>query len=492
MKRFSNGKNKTSSDEVFVHFKRRLGAQQSQFTVHVPAIFSDRKFFFSSLVLLPDFYSLEALYEGLDDPDVYNTEIPYELQFKVNYLDSPSFYADEYTIPNSVNTTVQLMQSINIFFEAHKPTAASRLGAFLDWTDIRFNPMQEKWQEWMEREAPIYYGQALDPALHFNALPVSARSVEGVNNYLFPTHLSDVDKNNIRFRMAWAPNSTLLFSTHNQLQSLGFSITQIGERKPKTKYKWHNESNSRFKFETADDEFSVDIQRTPKFIMSNAVLNKNYLSDTVVVRMKKGESVKNVNFVNMIKPALDSFSYDANVQLGLSYNAQDHKFTFTFPEDRAIASATLILPSELALRLGFNLVTEINNLNKKGEPVPDTIDIKQTEAKARALGYDTGVVIVSDSNRPANTAAGISEQFMCSLYPTPTGTFEISLLENCFAPPTTPLPNFYDMQNNTIPASFNLSRYLDDGSLTKLDWKNTAFVSGLLRGGSSELLKNHI
>ena len=49
-----------------------------------------------------------------------------------------------------------------------------------------------------------------------------------------------------------------------------------------------------------------------------------------------------------------------------------------------------------------------------------------------------------------------------------------------------------NMQNNTIPASFNLSRYLDDGSLTKLDWKNTAFVSGLLRGGSSELLKNHI
>jgi hypothetical protein len=491
MKRWSNGKHKTSSDEVFVHFKRRLGAQQSHFTVNVPAIFSDRQFFFSSLVVLPDFYSLEALYEGLDDPTVFNTEIPYEIQFKVNYLDSPAFYADEYTIPAGISTPPQLVQSINAFFEAHKPTMASRLGSFLDWIDVRFNPTRETWQQWMEREALAYYGQALDPALHFNALPVSARSIKGVNNYLYPTHLNEVDKSNIRFRMAWAPNSMLLFSTHNQLQALGFSVGQIGERKMRSKYKWPNESNANYLFVTAEDECSNDVQKTPVFRMSLAVLNKNYLSESVVVLMKKGDSIKNINFINLLKPALENFSYEANVKLGLAYNEQDHRFTFTFPEDRAIALATLIVPSELGLRLGFNLVTEINIHNKKGEPVPDTVDVKQTEAKARALGYDTGVIIVSDNNRPANTAAGISEQFMCSLYPTPTGTFEISLLENCFAPPTTPLPNFYDMQNNTIPATFNLSRYLDDGSLTKLDWKNTAFVSGLLRGGS-EQLKKHI
>jgi hypothetical protein len=187
----------------------------------------------------------------------------------------------------------------------------------------------------------------------------------------------------------------------------------------------------------------------------------------------------------MIQPALESISYESNLQLGLSYNKLDKVFTFTFPQDRSIALATLIVPSELALRLGFNLVTEINNHNKKGEPVPDTIDIKQTEAKARALGYDTGVIVVSDANSPANTASGIMDQFMCSLYPTPTGTFEISLLENCFKPPSTPLPNLYDMKNNSIPATFNLSRYLDDGSLTRLEWKNTAFVSGLLRGMAS-------
>ena len=482
MKRTIDGRPKNS--DVLVHFKRRLGAQQSKFTVNVPETFSgeDKKFFFSSLVIWPDFYSLEALYEGLDDPEVFNTPLNYELQLKINYLDTPEFYTDEYTMPITVNTTSLLATSINTFFEAHKPTMASRLGAFLDWTDIRYNSGIENWETWMKREAISYYNAELDPAIHFNALPVSARTVVGANNYLFPTHLSDVDRSNIRFRIFFAPNTVLVFSTNVQLEALGFSPNQIGERGKKNRLYMPNNSNSNYRMIMADYEYTIPIARTPKFIMNIDILNKTYLSETVLFSIKKGDSIKNEKFLEVIKPALELFSYDANVQIGLAYNTIDKTFTFTFPQDRAIALATLILPSELANRLGFNLVTEINVHNKKGEPVPDTIDVKQTEAKARALGYDTGVIIVSDDNRPANTAAGIVEQFMCSLYPTPTGTFEISLLENCFEPATTPLPHFYDMQNNTIPLTFNLSRYLDDGSLTKLDWKNTAFISGLFRG----------
>ena len=482
MKRTADERHKTNSNEVYVHFKRRLGAQQSQFTVNVPAIFNDRKFFFSSLVLLPDFYSLEALYEGLDDPDVFNTLLEYDLQLKVNFLDTPELYPDEYTIPVAVTTTDLLAKSINNFFEAHKPTMASRLGAFLDWTDVRFNSNIETWDVWMEREALSYYNTALDPAIHFNALPTTARTVVGANNYLFPTHLSDVDKSNIRFRIFFAPNVSILFSTHTQLECLGFSSNQIGERNARKKYVWRNESNANYETITAEYEFTVPIQRTPVFKMSLEILNKTHLSESITVSIKKGESIENKNYLQMMKTALDLFSYDSNLQIGLAYNPTDKVFTFTFPEDRSIATATLLLPSELALRLGFNLITEINIYNKKGEPVPDTIEVKQTEAKARALGYDTGVVIISDANKASNTSAGISEQFMCSLYPTPTGTFEITLLENCFKPPATSLPNFYDMQNNTIPATFTLSRYLDDGSLTRLDWKNTAFISGLLRG----------
>ncbi len=278
------------------------------------------------------------------------------------------------------------------------------------------------------------------------------------------------------------PNANVFFSTDTQLQALGFSPNQIGERVTRKKYMWSNESNANFKIFEAEYEFTTRVSKTPAFKISLDTLNKNYLTEPVVVSIKKGDTLKNENYIEMMKKALDTFSYDSNLQLNIAYNKGEKTFTFGIPQDRAISRASLILPSELALRLGFNLVTEISFKNKKGEPVSDTIDVKQTEAKARALGYDTGVVLVSDANSSANTAAGISEKFMCSLYPTPTGTFEIPVIESCFKPPVTTLPNFYDMNNNTVPAHFTLSRYLDDGSLVKLDWRNTAFVSGLLRG----------
>ena len=482
MKRSFDKRNKTLSDEVFVHFKTRLGTGQSQFTVNVPVIFSDRQFFFSSLVLLPDFYSLEALVEGIDDPDVYNTLIHYELQFKTNFLDKPNFYPDEYVLPATVTTVMELVKSVNEFFEAHKPTVASRLGFFLDWTDARFEEETNQWDEWMKTNALTYYNEPLNPEVHFNALPASARTVEGVNNYLFPTHLNDYDRSFIRFRIFLVPNANVFFSTDTQLQALGFSPNQIGELVTRKKYMWSNESNANFKIFEAEYEFTTRVSKTPAFKISLDTLNKNYLTEPVVVSIKKGDTLKNENYIEMMKKALDTFSYDSNLQLNIAYNKGEKTFTFGIPQDRAISRASLILPSELALRLGFNLVTEISFKNKKGEPVSDTIDVKQTEAKARALGYDTGVVLVSDANSSANTAAGISEKFMCSLYPTPTGTFEIPVIESCFKPPVTTLPNFYDMNNNTVPAHFTLSRYLDDGSLVKLDWRNTAFVSGLLRG----------
>jgi hypothetical protein len=77
---------------------------------------------------------------------------------------------------------------------------------------------------------------------------------------------------------------------------------------------------------------------------------------------------------------------------------------------------------------------------------------------------------------------------MASLYPTASGSLEITVLENCFKPPTTPLPHFYTSGNGLVPFTFKLSRYLDDEELVSLQWKNNAFVSGLLRGSKPKHL----
>jgi hypothetical protein len=83
---------------------------------------------------------------------------------------------------------------------------------------------------------------------------------------------------------------------------------------------------------------------------------------------------------------------------------------------------------------------------------------------------------------------GIFEQFMCSLYPTATGAYELSPLENCFTPIAMELPQFHNSANALVPVTFKLSRFLDDGRLVDLDWKNGSFVSGLLRGINTHAL----
>lgn len=482
MKRTFEKRNTSSFEEVYVPFKERIPIGTSTFSINVPVIYSDRQFFFSSLVLVPDFYSLAALIEGLDDPEIFNTLIDYEIRLRTNFLDRPNYFPEEFVTAPTVRTTWELAKAINDFFEAHKPAPSTRLGCFLDWQDIRFNGDVESWEEWMARFALSYYGEPLDPAKHFNALPLTARTVVGVNNYLFPTILSDEDREHLRFRIVVAPNLDILFSTDKALLNLGFSEDQIGERSARKKIVWRNEDNNSFQFFQAENDFDNILNKSTVFKVGLRVANNMYLSDSMIVSIKKGDSIKNEKYLDMFKKALDSLAYESNLKLDLSYNKAEKTFSFTFPEDRAIGSSTLFLPADLSERLGFNSVTEINNTNKKGQPVTDEIDVEKTLANARALGYETGVVIVTNANVPANTTAGMSEQFMCSLYPTSTGTFEIPILESCFKPPSTSLPNFYSMANATVPTTFKLSRYTDNDTLVHLDWKNNAFVSGLLRG----------
>jgi hypothetical protein len=166
----------------------------------------------------------------------------------------------------------------------------------------------------------------------------------------------------------------------------------------------------------------------------------------------------------------------------VSYNSQAKKFRFTFPTNDTLVKATLLVPTDLAERLGFGLVTDISEKNKEGEHVEDEFDITKTETRSRALAYDTGMIVVSYDGTRSISMAGIYEQFMCSLYPTAAGAYEMSLLESCFTPISMELPQFHNTANALVPVTFKLSRFLDDDRLVALDWKNGAFVSGLLCG----------
>ena len=471
--------------EVYVPFKQRIPLGRSQFTVNVPHIYTDRSFFFSSLVLMPDFYSKEAQAENLELKEVLDTRIDYEVFYKIIFDSTPPFYPDTFILaPREITTSVLLAGAVNNYFEIHKPAVATRLGIFFDWIDLRFNGDRSGWDNWVQNVmAIVYYDEPYDPAKHFNALPVSARSVTGVNNYLIPTNLSQENLKHLRFRLILAPNTTAAFSTGGPLRDMGFTDSQQGQRGKLNKLRIVNEENATFHFLLANQPFDEELEKSNKiFKLDLEITNTDYVSNTSNFSVTKGESVKNVNYEKALKKVLEVISYESNIKIDMSYSEGEKTFSFTFPLDRAIRMSTFVVPTDLSERLGFELVTDITRNNKKGQPVSEDIDVKNTEAKARALGYDTGVVVVSNANIRSNTTAGINEEFMCSLYPTATGTFEIPHTESCFKPATTKLPHFYTSSTGTVPALFKLSRFLDNDDLVHLDWKNGAFVSGLLRG----------
>jgi|694.fasta_scaffold32524_13 hypothetical protein len=479
----------TFCDQVHVPFKIRIPAGQSTFSLNVPKIFRDRQFYFSSFFLTPNFYSLEATVEDLEDPEVMNTPIEYGIMFKLTFKDKNSLYLGTFELDKSIIKTAVVAQKINEFFEAHKPSACLHLGIFFDWIDKRFEDEGHSWEDlenYMKTKAPEYYNQPLDPAKHFNALPPSARKMYGVNNYLFPTVISDDILENIRFRLWMAPNTNAYLSTDGQLLCMGFSDEQIGDRGYKKKFVIEND-NSNMGFTMIEAQYAF-VEKIPKELGKNLLKIDLKLHDTIFITyeipisIKKVDTLKNENYFPILKEVLDILSYYTNFQITASYDVIGKKFKFFFPHYSSISTSSLSMPIELSERLGFGMVNEITNVNAEGAFVDDDIDVTNTEKKARALGYDTGMILVTNESFTSNSMKGISDQLMCTIYPTATGVYEISPLESCFSPPTMSLSNYYPSGHADLRITFKLYRFLDSNQPVPLDWKNPAFVYGQFRG----------
>ncbi len=70
----------------------------------------------------------------------------------------------------------------------------------------------------------------------------------------------------------------------------------------------------------------------------------------------------------------------------------------------------VVLPGDLAERLGFELNGEITPEKSIGESLV-VVDPKETEDRARALSNETSLIIVSDYNTGTNTTMGIGKRY---------------------------------------------------------------------------------
>ena len=485
MKRTKEYVEQSNLKEVYVPFRNFIPAGHSLFTVQVPLAYAKRDFFFSYLVLVPDFYSLQAALFKLDTDEELNVPIPYSLHYKINLQNETVLHPDSITIPVTTIIPYGIAKDINEFFETKRPMGTTHLGMFFDWYDLRFDEVEDlTWDEYVREITAIeYYGVDFNEKLHFNKLPPSARSVLGANNYLFPTSMSEELYKHLRWRINLAPMVDGLFSTPSQLFEMGFTLAQLGnQRRYKNKFVIENDSKTNF--------MTLMGQNIPERILTNKyqliVSLKSHLSTysthPIEFSLTKEESLKNSNYAKKIKNVLLDYNKESNFIMGFNYNDTTKKFSFVFPDNPVLNYNIVEIPLELSERLGFDFVTDIKKTANTGEEVNDSFDIKEAETKARALAYDTSVVIISHSNSSANTTAGINSSYMAALYPSGFGTLEISPVEACFKPPLMKLPITLYGTPVTVPATFKLSRFLDNNELTNLIWTNGAYIFGVLRG----------
>jgi hypothetical protein len=473
-------KHQKLQQDINVPFNIKIPAGHSKFIIPVPKAFNDRMFQFSELTLMPDYLSLLAADFQMDTDEELDELVDFPMYLSAGI--QGNLYPGIISIPSTIVTTPALIQFLNPVIEGLKPEGLKRLGLFFDWTDLTFVPGKETWDDYVKDKAMEYYGEVYNPGKHFNALPVSARDVKGANNYLFPTMPSDETRLSLRFRMHVAPNTVGMYSSDLQLYDLGFTRAQLGKRNAKKQYEFRNEKDGDFQMFQAEEEYIQALNKKTPLKISLTILTDNFISASRSVLVTRRQVRTNTEMLTAVKKTLLELVDLSNINLGLTYDNDEKikKFTFSFPAN-PVLNVTLHPAVELSNRLGFNLISNITKRNATStEKCEDTPDIKEAEKKARALVYDTRIVIVTDDNSSSMMTVGISEKLMASLMPFLDGSLKMSQCD--ITPPKMRLPSVFTGSSDVVPATFKLHRFLDHENLVNLQWKHDGYVFGVLRG----------
>jgi hypothetical protein len=475
------------TQECYVPFRRYVPAGESTFSVPVPLYFADRQFYFSYCTLTPRIFSDQAAKMDLDPPQELKEKFKYNIYYQGEYKEGLPLFPDSVVIFSSETSTLNIVDRINNFFETKKPIGFNHLGVFIDWYDVRFDELTNtSWDDFVQDLMAFqYYGVPYDEKLHYNKLPLSARSVPGANNYLFPTSRVEDVLSNLRFRINIAPNTNVVLSTDSQLLAMGFTPIQIGKRKKHNKFKMENNSISEFDFITAFLKPSLTIMRGNQLNVGLEPHNNSFRTDPFTFTITREENFKNVNYKTKLGEAMLNYAKESNLAFGFNYDASLKKFSFEFPNNSAFDYFVICISSELSERLGFDLNTDIKKENRIGKVTRDASDFNVDEIanEARALCFDTALVIISDYYNTSNTTVGLTNAYLTALYPTSSGTsMETPMMESCHTPATMMISSTLASAKGYLLPKFKLSRFLDDENFVDFIWTQGAYVSGILRG----------
>ena len=473
--------------ECYVPFRAYVPAGQSTFAIPIPNYFADREFYFSYCTLTPSVFAEQAAKMDLDPPEELKEKLKYKIYYQGEFKDGIPLYPDTLQISGTETDALAIVEKINTFFESKKPVGLNHLGVFMDWYDVRYEDVPNtSWDAFVqELMAFEYYGVPYNEKLHYNKLPLSARTVPGANNYLFPTSRVPDVMNNIRFRINIAPNTNVVFSTDSQLLAMGFTPVQIGKRRKNNKLKMENNSTSEYDFITAFLKPSLTIMRGNQLFVGLEPHNSYFVSEPFMFTITRQENFKNLNYKVKLAAAMQKYAIESNLNFGFTYDSTAKKFSFEFPNNPSFDYFEIVIPTELSERLGFDLVTNIKKDNRIGKVTKDAgdFDIDETANTARALCLDTNFVVISDYYNSSNTTVGMSTAYLTALFPTSAGTsLETPMMESCHAPATMTISSTLATGDGSVLPKFKLSRFLENNNFVNFVWTKGAFISGTLRG----------
>ena len=484
--------------ELNVPFNQVIKPAQSLFVVPVPRSFASatlpngktqkRKFYFSDLKITPDFYSAHA--DELNMDSEAENQTPVKLKYRMRYTFSerlfflPGKEEPNKLIHNGMIEFYPLLKGFNDYSESLLRVGLKRAPFFIDWCSTQGDV---NYETAIPLAAQLTYGEEYDPRVHYNALGASVRSLPKANNFLFPTTtLTDADyRATIRLRLWIAPNTRLHWSNANQLEYLGFSMTQFPPRDSRSKqYHIDNPFLKGYRTVTA-----LGVPGLARGLNTNTRLycspiTYELYSEELEMEIEKVRLKDDLDVEEKFKLSTLRLMRNSNVDVSFRLDLSTNTFSFVFPAQTDLVLAVVYCNKDLAMRLGYGPTTRISKESVPRPVVPSSqATLMAAEVKSKTLVQDTGNVFVTVDNVGSMLTSGTRDYFMAMLYPISDGTLETKPL--CYNPPSVYLPATSGTGGSAANVNmvFNLFKFDYNGEPVPFDWKNAANICGLLRAG---------
>jgi hypothetical protein len=476
----------TDTAEVSTHFRIPLLSGQSTFTVRVPRHHLDghRKFFFSQINLVPDYFSQDAQKQNLDaDPDLEKM-IEMVVYVKLNFGDPRTVYMQEpYSNPGTTLFLGDAMAGINTYFEKLKPDFAFTTPLFMDWIDLAA-PEGQDINDYVPTMAPVFYGKAFNATEHQDFLPASARAIEGVNNFLPPLGIMPSAENfakRIRLRFWMAPFTKVIFSSKDPFATdFGFLEDQIGTYHAQYK-QYHLYNDKPYWLPVMIGKLAPKLKLTrPNFKMAVMTTTNIIEGSLSKIQMTKKDWLDNAKLLEMLKARFNQTSRMTNVVFSVGYDEAEKKFFFKFPDSEAVG-VLIRCETDFAHRLGFGHVTTITK-GMQAMPQEDQINIVDAKKKALSVVYDTGPILCTLDQMSSNTTSGALDQTMAALYPHESGILAMPQSVCSCSSNLTSIHPLTQTSAAHVPVTFRLLRIYEDQTISDFAWKCNAYVYGVLQG----------